>query len=141
MLDLKLIRQDPERVRAGARKKRIPCDIDRILELDREARELGQVVDARRSEQKQAGKSMQNAKPDERALLLEAQKQLKADLVRDVQVLLGGIAATDDRDDDRSMVHRRSNDTIQQSRGQRLPKIVYRWNLVQNLIIRPCSTV
>src|SRR5215203_398429 len=45
VLDLKLIRQEPDRVRAGAAKKRIACDVDRILALDKDARELGLVLD------------------------------------------------------------------------------------------------
>jgi seryl-tRNA synthetase len=81
VLDLKLIRQDPERVKAGAAKKRIACDVDRILELDREARELGQRGDAMRAEQKQAGRRIQQAGPAERPGLLEAQKAHKADLL------------------------------------------------------------
>ena len=31
MLDLKFIRQDPDAVRAAAQKKRMACDVDRIL--------------------------------------------------------------------------------------------------------------
>ena len=77
MLDIKLIRQEPERVKAGAAKKRIECDVDRILELDAEWRELGQEVDALRSEQKQAGKRIGEAPPEERPALAAAQKDLK----------------------------------------------------------------
>ena len=77
MLDIKLIRQEPERVKAGAAKKRIECDVDRILELDAEWRALGQEGDALRSEQKQAGKRIGEAPPDERPALAAAQKDLK----------------------------------------------------------------
>lgn len=80
MLDLKFIRQNPDAVRAGAEKKRMACDVDRILELDAELRAAGQEIDRLRQEQKQAGKSMAKASPDERNALLEAQKTLKADL-------------------------------------------------------------
>ena len=55
MLDLKLIRLDPEAVRAGARKKRIECDVDAILALDAELRARGVEVDGLRAEQKIAG--------------------------------------------------------------------------------------
>jgi len=80
VLDLKFIRQNPELVKAGARKKRIECDVDRILELDREKRELGQGIDGLRAEQKQAGKQIQGASAEERPALLEAQKGLKGEL-------------------------------------------------------------
>ena len=81
MLDIKLIRQDPDRVRAGARKKRIAVDLERILELDAEARETGQAFDARRAEQREAGKALQGADAARRAELLEGQKALKAEIL------------------------------------------------------------
>ncbi|MAF65431.1 MAG: serine--tRNA ligase [Planctomycetes bacterium] len=80
MLDIKFIRAEPDVVREGARKKRIECDVDRILELDREWRELGRAVDELRSLQKQAGKRIGQATAEERGGLLEEQKTLKGDL-------------------------------------------------------------
>ncbi len=80
MLDLKFIREFPDAVRAGARKKRMTVDVERILELDREARELGVRIDELRSDQKQAGKAISRAANAERAGLLEAQKAAKAEL-------------------------------------------------------------
>lgn len=80
MLDIKLIRQDPDLVKAGAAKKHIECDIDRLLSLDAEWRELGLQVDSLRSEQKQAGKKIGQAAPEERAGLAAAQKEIKEQL-------------------------------------------------------------
>ena len=80
MLDLKFIRQHPDLVKAGAEKKRLTCDVDRILELDARSRELGQAVDEMRSRQKSAGKAISQAPPEERPALAEAQQALKADL-------------------------------------------------------------
>ncbi|MEZ5979549.1 MAG: serine--tRNA ligase [Planctomycetota bacterium] len=80
MLDIKLIRRDPELVKAGARKKRIKVDIDRILELDEASRERQTRIDALRSEQKSAGKLIAKASPDERAKLVEEQTALKGEL-------------------------------------------------------------
>ena len=80
MLDLKFIRQDPEAVRAGAEKKRIACDVDRILELDAASRAVGVDLDSLRQRQKEAGGRMAKATPEERAGLLEEQKGLKAEL-------------------------------------------------------------
>jgi len=80
VLDLKLIRQDPEAVKAGAAKKRIPCDVDRILALDAESRALGQEIDGLRQRQRRAGKEISQAAPEERPALLEEQKELKARL-------------------------------------------------------------
>ncbi|MFT7486741.1 MAG: seryl-tRNA synthetase [Candidatus Paceibacteria bacterium] len=80
MLDIKLIRQDPELVKAGAKKKHIECDVDRIIELDEKWRALGTEVDSLRSEQKQAGKLIGKASPEERPALAAAQKESKASL-------------------------------------------------------------
>ena len=80
MLDLKFIRQDPAAVRAGAEKKRIACDVDRILELDAASRAVGVDLDSLRQRQKEAGGRMAKATPEERAGLLEEQKGLKAEL-------------------------------------------------------------
>lgn len=80
MLDLKFIRADPGAVLAGAAKKRIPIDLDRILDLDRQLREASVRVDALRAQQNEASKAIGNAPPAERAKLAEEQKQKKADL-------------------------------------------------------------
>ena len=80
MLDLKFVRQNPELVKAGAAKKRIPCDVDRVLELDRVRREVGVQVDELRSRQKGAGKAIAQASPEEREGLLAEQKGLKEEL-------------------------------------------------------------
>ncbi|MDA1267224.1 MAG: serine--tRNA ligase [Planctomycetota bacterium] len=80
MLDLKFIRQNPDLVKAGAAKKRMTCDVDRILDLDERKRALGQRVDEMRSVQKGAGKAIAQAAAEERPALAEAQKTLKADL-------------------------------------------------------------
>ncbi len=80
MLDRKLIRQEPELVKAGARKKRIDCDVDRILELDARLLDLGREVDGLRAEAKQAGKRIAQAAPEERAGLVASQGEQKVAL-------------------------------------------------------------
>lgn len=92
MLDLKFIRQHPDRVREAARKKRIPCDVDRILLLDEERREVGQAVDGLRAEQKRAAKGMGGVDAAARERLLEEQRALKQDL-KAKEERLGGIEA------------------------------------------------
>lgn len=59
MLDLKLVRDNPEFVKAGIRKKhRDPALVDRILEIDRQRRELMQDVERLRAEQNRASGEM-----------------------------------------------------------------------------------
>jgi seryl-tRNA synthetase len=81
MLDIKFIRANAERVKAGARKKRVECDVDGLLRLDEERRTLGPQVDGLRARQKNAGKEMAKATSEERARILGEQKTLKEELV------------------------------------------------------------
>jgi seryl-tRNA synthetase len=80
VLDLKFIRRHPDVVRAGAAKKRIPCDVDRILALDEEWRTAQTKVDELRAEQKAASKGMGGLSADQRTVLLESQSALKVEL-------------------------------------------------------------
>ena len=80
MLDLKLIRSEPDLVRAACAKKRIDLDVDRILELDKSARGRGQRMDELRSEQRKAGKEIAAAPPEQRAGLAKSQGALKSEL-------------------------------------------------------------
>ena len=80
MLDLKFIVNHPDAVKAGAAKKHIPCDVDEILRLDAERRELVGKVDEARSRSKAAGKQIASASPEERPALVEAQSREKAEL-------------------------------------------------------------
>jgi seryl-tRNA synthetase len=50
MLDLKLIRQEPDRVRAALKAKRSAVDLDRLLHLDAERRDLLAEVETLKAE-------------------------------------------------------------------------------------------
>jgi seryl-tRNA synthetase len=78
VLDLKFIRANPELVKAGAAKKRIAIDLDKILALDKEWREISQGIDQMRNEQKNAARSISAASPAERPRLAEEAKAQKA---------------------------------------------------------------
>ncbi|MBI2041899.1 MAG: serine--tRNA ligase, partial [Candidatus Nealsonbacteria bacterium] len=56
MLDIKFIRQNPEKVKEGIAKKQAKVDIDRILELDEKKRDYLQKIENMRSEQNKLGK-------------------------------------------------------------------------------------
>ena len=56
MLDIKFIRQNPEKVKEGIVKKQANIDIDRVLELDEKKREYLQKIENMRSEQNKLGK-------------------------------------------------------------------------------------
>ncbi len=58
MIDLKQLREDPERYREGARKKNVEVDIERTLELDERRRALTQEQESLRAEQRKLEKAM-----------------------------------------------------------------------------------
>ena len=55
MLDIRYIRQNPDKIREAVVKKRFDLDVDALLALDDRRRQLQQELDALRHEQKKAG--------------------------------------------------------------------------------------
>ncbi len=55
MLDIKVIRENPELIRETAKRKKCPCDVDRLLAVDTRRREIQQEFDKLRQEQKELG--------------------------------------------------------------------------------------
>ncbi|MFL5793837.1 MAG: serine--tRNA ligase, partial [Actinomycetota bacterium] len=82
MLDLKLVREDPERVKAALAKRGpgMADQVDRLLEADAARRRLVTEVDALRAQQKRRGKEVARATPEERERLLAGLKELSARL-------------------------------------------------------------
>ena len=83
MLDIQVLRDDPEAVTAGVRKKRMTdrvAAVEQALVLDSELRGLIPKLDAMRSEQKNAGKLMIKLAPLAREQMLAKQKELKQEL-------------------------------------------------------------
>ena len=57
MIDIKFIRENPEKVKEGCKKKNADCDVDKVLELDEKRRELLQKIEGLRAEQNKLGKA------------------------------------------------------------------------------------
>lgn len=55
MLDIKYIREHPDQIKKGAKDKHIPCDVDRLLELDARRRALQQQLDQLRQQTNDMG--------------------------------------------------------------------------------------
>jgi seryl-tRNA synthetase len=62
MLDIKFIRQNPEKVKEGCRAKQVKVDIDRLLEVDKKRREVLQALEDMRAQKNKATKEIQRAK-------------------------------------------------------------------------------
>jgi len=81
VIDLRLIREDPDRVRASQRNRGEDVAlVDALLSADERRRSSGVAFDELRSEQKSLGKLIPKASPEERAELLKRAEQLKADV-------------------------------------------------------------
>ncbi|MFG2355098.1 serine--tRNA ligase [Streptomyces sp. NPDC048521] len=81
MIDLRLLREDPDRVRASQRARGEDVAlVDALLSADERRRSSGVRFDELRAEQKQLGKLIPKASGDEKAELLGRAEQLKADV-------------------------------------------------------------
>ncbi len=80
MLDPKRIRRDPETVRAGARKKRLPMDaeIDRFLELDESRRKIVHERDELKAEQNRVGKKIAGLSGEDKARVGKEMKEISS---------------------------------------------------------------
>ncbi|MGP4114205.1 serine--tRNA ligase [Streptomyces sp. 4N509B] len=77
MIDLRLLREDPDRVRASQRVRGEDVDIvDALLSADERRRSSGARFDELRAEQKQLGKRIPRAEGEEKAALLERAGEL-----------------------------------------------------------------
>ncbi|MEV6342006.1 serine--tRNA ligase [Actinoplanes sp. NPDC051851] len=77
MIDLRLLRDDPELIRASQRQRgESPELVDTLLRADEERRSATQRFEAIRGEQKSIGKEVAKASGDERAALLARTKEI-----------------------------------------------------------------
>src|SRR3989338_6468496 len=56
MLDIKYIRENPEKVKEGCIKRGMECDVSRVLELDEKRKELLQKIEGLKAQQNKLGK-------------------------------------------------------------------------------------
>ncbi len=77
MLDIHFIRENAEIIKAGAAKKHIAVDIDRLLAVDDERKLLRQELDAKRAEQNRRSNEIQITKDLEREKIIEQMQHLK----------------------------------------------------------------
>jgi seryl-tRNA synthetase len=83
VLDIKVVREQADLVRAGAMRKHFPdraAAVDRLLAVDSELRGLIPKVDDLRAAQKKAGRNIGQLSPEERARHLDQQRGLKEEL-------------------------------------------------------------
>ncbi|MFP6739823.1 MAG: serine--tRNA ligase [Planctomycetota bacterium] len=72
MLNINILRENPDLVKAGGRKKHIPCDeaVDRILELDEKRKKLLFESEELRAAQKKVGKEIATLEGDQKQAMI-----------------------------------------------------------------------
>lgn len=77
MLDIKFIRENKDIVAAGALKKHIKVDLDRLFALDDQRKTLQHTIDEKRAEQNAASDKIATASPEDRKTLIESMGSVK----------------------------------------------------------------
>ncbi|MDX2115305.1 MAG: serine--tRNA ligase [Planctomycetota bacterium] len=93
MIDLKALREDPQRFIDGARKKNVAVDFDRLLELDRLCRAAQTEAEAARAEQNRIAKESGPALGKLGAQLKTAAADARADIEKQMEELRARPAA------------------------------------------------
>jgi seryl-tRNA synthetase len=92
MIDLRLLREDPERVRAAYARRGGVEGVERVVELDRKHRDLLAHVEKLRAEHNRSSKAIGKASADDRPAAIEAARVL-ADEIKELEPALETAAA------------------------------------------------
>jgi seryl-tRNA synthetase len=87
MLDIHFIRENTDLIKAGAAKKHLDVDIDRLIAVDDTRKMLRLELDTKRAEQNRKSSDIQRASGAERQNLIEAMQHLKAGMVESEEKL------------------------------------------------------
>jgi seryl-tRNA synthetase len=71
MLDIKLIRENPQKVSDGCQKKGIEVNIARLLEVDKKRKDVLQALEDMRSKKNQANRDIQGGKGDKEKIIMQ----------------------------------------------------------------------
>ena len=89
MLDIHFIRENAELIKAGAAKKHIEVDLDRLIAVDDERKLIRQELDAKRAEQNRRSNEIQILKDREREKVIEQMQHLKQGMTEAEERLKG----------------------------------------------------
>ncbi|MBI2032312.1 MAG: serine--tRNA ligase [Candidatus Levybacteria bacterium] len=87
MIDIKLLRENPDKIREAVKKKGFDVDIDHILEIDNKKRELDLKVQNLREQRNKAAKAASNAVDNEKVNIIEEGKRIKGELEKEENAL------------------------------------------------------
>jgi len=87
MLDIKFIRENKDIVQAGAKKKHLDFDIEKLLAADDKRREFLQIIEKKRAEQNAVSDRVAKADPTSRAALIAEMKLVKESMQKEEEKL------------------------------------------------------
>jgi len=87
MLDIKFIRENLEIVKFAAKKKKNNIDLDRLVKVDDDRREIMTRLEAKRAEQNAVSEKIPQASDEERQRLIADMQTLKAEIQKDEDLL------------------------------------------------------
>lgn len=94
MIDLKMLREDPDYLRRGIQAKRATVDLDRLIQLDEQRRALSRKVDELNTQRNTASKSIgQRIKAGENPETAKAEVRALGDQIKAAEDELGGVEA------------------------------------------------
>ena len=82
MIDIKLLREEPDKVRKALKDKGVNIDLDQIIDIDNKKRELDLKVQGLREARNKAAKAASNAVDNEKINIVEEGKRIKEELQR-----------------------------------------------------------
>ncbi len=80
MINIKLLLEQPEKIKKALEKKQFRGDLDKILQLDQERKKEMHEMEELQARQNKIAKEIPKASPEEKAKLLEASKQMKEEI-------------------------------------------------------------
>ncbi len=83
MLDINFIRDNLDAVKAGARKKHIKINLDKLIQTDDKRREFIQKIETMRAEQNEVSKKISSASDSEKISLIAKMQKLKEELKKE----------------------------------------------------------
>jgi len=90
MLDIKFIRENLDIVKAGAKKKHIDVDLDRLVEVDEKRRSILASVEEKKAKQNSVSETVaQTSDDEERSKLIGEMKTLKEEIQKEEEELKG----------------------------------------------------
>ena len=80
MIDIRFIRENPEKVKQAAEQKLMPVDVDRLLFLDEQIRKLNIQIETLRTRRNALSGDMKSSTPDKKQEIIREVKNIKDEL-------------------------------------------------------------